>query len=63
MDALEIVILTIATALALVGGAVVLRRELTAPDRRRVGVVRDLIEVLLPIAGLVLLVILVWSMR
>ena len=63
MDALDIVILIIATALAVAGGVVVVRRELTAPDRRRVGVVRDLIEVMLPVVGLVVLVVLVWSMR
>ncbi len=61
MDALEVAVLVVATFAVVGGGAFVLYRELTAPGRRRVGTVRDTIEVVLPIAGLLALVTLVWS--
>ena len=55
--------LVIATAIAVAGGGLIGFRELTAPERRRVGPLRDLVEVLLPIAGLVVLVVAVWAAR
>lgn len=61
MDSLQVAVLVVATIVAVGGGAFVLYRELSAPGRRRVGVVRDVIEVVLPIAGLLALVMLVWS--
>jgi hypothetical protein len=61
MDSLETAVLIVATVGVVGGAAFVLHRELTAPGRRRVGIVRDVIEVVLPIVGLLALVTLVWS--
>ena len=60
MDALQTTVLVIATLVVAVGGALIAHRELTAPQRRRVGVVRDVIEVAAPIVALVVLVVGVW---
>ena len=49
MDALDTAVLVLATVGVVGGAALVLHRELTASGRRRVGIVRDVIEVVLPI--------------
>ena len=60
MDSLQTIVLVIASVVLLGGGALIGYRELTAPDRRRVGPIRDVIEVLLPLAALLALVIAAW---
>ena len=60
MDAVQTTVLVISTLIVVGGGALVVQRELTAPNRRIVGVVRDLVEVLLPIAGLIVLLVAAW---
>lgn len=61
MDALDTAVLVLATVGVVGGAALVLHRELTASGRRRVGIVRDVIEVVLPIVGVLALVVLVWG--
>jgi hypothetical protein len=54
--------LIVGTALTGLGLATILWRELAgAADRRRVGVVRDLVEVLIPVLATVALVVWVWG--
>ncbi|HEX9855003.1 MAG TPA: hypothetical protein VGC47_06795 [Acidimicrobiia bacterium] len=61
MTAAQIVVLVVGTLLSLAGVAIVLRRELASSEvRRRVSAGRDLVELLLPALGLVLLVVLAW---
>ena len=60
MDSLQTTVLVVATVILLGGGAFIGYRELTAPDRRRVGPVRDVVEVALPLAALLALVIAAW---
>ena len=62
MDDVQTTVLVIASLIVLGGGGLVAYRELTAPDRRRVGVVRDYVEVLIPIVGLVALVVAAWRL-
>lgn len=63
MDGPQTTVLVLASA-GIVGGAIlIVRRELTAPGRRKVGPVRDVVEVLAPIAGLLLLLIAAWAGR
>ena len=53
--------LIIGTILVGVGLGLILWRELaSAADRRKVGVVRDVVEVLLPVVATVALVVWVW---
>ena len=61
MDSARITVLVVATILTLGGGVFVAYRELTAPNRRRVGVVRDVVEVMVPVVGLLGLIVTVWS--
>lgn len=61
VDSFSTLVLVVATLIVVAGGAVVLVREVTAPGRRRVGPVRDAIEVAFPIIALVWLVALVWT--
>lgn len=61
VTAAQIVVLVVGTLLSLAGVAIVLRRELASSEvRRRVSAGRDLVELLLPALGLVLLVVLAW---
>lgn len=60
MDSLQTTVLVIASIILLGGGALIGYRELTAPDRRRVGPIRDVIEVALPLLALFALVIGAW---
>lgn len=61
MGPLEFVVLAVASV-AVVGGAfIVAYRELVRmPGRRRVGRMRDSIEVLVPVAGVIGLVVAAW---
>lgn len=59
----ETTVLVIGTAIVVAGGALIAYRELASTERRRVGPVRDLVEVLVPIVGLVALVVAVWASR
>ena len=53
--------LIIGTILVGVGLGLILWRELaSAADRRKVGVIRDVVEVLLPVVATVALVVWVW---
>lgn len=62
MDSLAIVVLLFGSLLVLGGIGVVAWRELvTHPERRKVGRVRDVVEVLLPVVGIVLLVAFTWA--
>jgi hypothetical protein len=57
-------VLIAGTVLAGVGLVMILSRELTsAAERRKVGAVRDTIEVLLPVIASIALVIWVWAAR
>ena len=61
MEAHEIALLVVVTLVILGGGGVIAYRELvTHPERRLVSRPRDTIEVLLPLAGLVLLLAAIW---
>lgn len=53
-------LLIVATVLAVVGVVVAMVIDLRMPERRRVGRFRDLVEVLLPVVGLLVLVVAVW---
>lgn len=62
MDSLEIVVLLFGSILIVGGMGVVAWRELaTHPERRKVGKARDVIEVLLPVIGIVVLVAVTWA--
>lgn len=62
MDSLDIAVLVFASLLIVGGMGVVAWRELaTHPERRKVGRVRDVIEVLLPVVGIVVLVAFTWA--
>lgn len=62
MDPLEMVVLLVASFLVVGGMGVVAWRELaTHPERRKVGRVRDVVEVLLPVVGVVVLVAVTWA--
>lgn len=60
MDTLEIALLVTATVVVFGGMGVIVYRELASPKRRLVSRGRDLVEVLLPMAGVVVLVTAVW---
>ncbi|MGA9597337.1 MAG: hypothetical protein WBV06_14345 [Acidimicrobiia bacterium] len=54
-------VLVVGTVLTGLGLAMILWRELSgARERRRVGAVRDVVEVLLPLVAAVVLVVWVW---
>ena len=59
---MEDAVLIVATIVVGLGLVLILWRELTgAAARRRVGAVRDLVEVLLPVVATVALVVWVWA--
>ena len=61
-DMVDRAVLVVASVLVVAGMAAIVIRELgTHPERRLVGRVRDVIEVLLPFAGAIALVIAVWG--
>ncbi len=60
---MQTVVLVIASIVVLAGGALIGVRELTASGRRRIGPIRDFIEVAIPIVGLVVLVAAMWVAR
>jgi hypothetical protein len=62
MEPLGVVALVFGTLLIVGGMGVVVWRELvTHPERRLVGRPRDVIEVLLPVVGVVVLVAITWA--
>jgi hypothetical protein len=62
MEPLGVVALVFGTLLIIGGMGVVVWRELaTHPERRLVGRFRDVIEVLLPVVGIVILVVITWA--
>ncbi|MEA2058317.1 MAG: hypothetical protein U9O63_06325 [Actinomycetota bacterium] len=62
MEPLGVVALVFGTLLIVGGMGVVAWRELaTHPERRLVGRLRDVIEVLLPVIGIVILVAITWA--
>jgi hypothetical protein len=63
VDGWRTVVLTIGTVLVAAGLAVVLWREFGSRQRRVVGRVRDAIEVTLPVAGGVALLVWLWAAR
>jgi hypothetical protein len=61
MSTVDLVAVVLGSVLLLGGMAAIATRELvTHPERRLVGPVRNVVEVLLPLAGAVALVIAVW---
>ena len=61
MSSVDLVAVVVGSVLLLGGMGVVVVRELfTHPERRLVGPVRDVVEVLLPLAGAAVLVAAVW---
>lgn len=62
IDAFEFVVLSVGSSLLVGGLIVIVARELgTHPERRLVGRGRDILEVLLPLAGAAALVVAVWA--
>lgn len=62
MSTVDLVALVVGSVLVLGGlGAIAGRELVTHPERRLVGPVRNLVEVLLPFAGAVVLVAAVWA--
>ena len=62
MEPLGVAALVFGTLLIVGGMGVVAWRELaTHPERRRVGRLRNILEVLLPVVGVVILVAITWA--
>lgn len=62
MASLAIIVLLFGSLLILGGIGVVAWRELgTHPERRKVGRVRNVVEVLLPVVGILVLVAVTWA--
>jgi len=62
VSSVELVAVVVGSVLLLVGlGAIVVRELFTHPERRLVGPVRNVVEVVLPLAGAIVLVVAVWT--
>jgi hypothetical protein len=62
MNSVDLVFVVVGSVLLLGGLGVIVARELfTHPERRLVGPVRNVVEVVLPLAGAIMLVVAVWT--
>lgn len=62
MSTVDFVALVVGSVLLLGGLAAIVGRELfTHPERRLVGPIRNVVEVVLPLAGAIALVVAVWT--
>ncbi len=62
MSAVDLVAVVVGSVLLLGGlGAIVARELFTHTERRLVGPVRNVVEVVLPLAGAIVLVVAVWT--